>query len=74
MKQYEVTITETLQTNVTVEAKSIDEAKFIVEEQWKAGKHILDAEKFTGVTFSCAQDTPTHTASMETAAETMMMV
>lgn len=57
MKEYTITITETLQTNVTVEADSLNEAEGIVEEQWRAGEHILDAEKFTGVTFSCAPDT-----------------
>ncbi len=60
MKEYTITITETLQTNVTVEADSLDEAEYIVEEQWRAGEHILDAEKFTGVTFSCASDTQAH--------------
>lgn len=57
MKEYTITITETLQTNVTVGADSLDEAECIVEEQWRAGEHILDAEKFTGVTFTCASDT-----------------
>ncbi len=73
MKQYEVTITETLQTNVTVEADSLAEAEDIVEKQWKAGEHILDADNFTDVTFSCATDSPTQIDSMEATVETMAM-
>ncbi len=51
MKEYEVTITETLQKTVTVEAESAAEAERLASEQWRAGEHVLDAECFTGVEF-----------------------
>ena len=46
MKTYEVTITETLQKTVTVEAERQ------VEESWNNSEYILDADSFVGVDFS----------------------
>jgi hypothetical protein len=51
MKAFDVTITETLQTVVTVEAESAEEAMRMVNDQWRAGDHILDAENFVNVDF-----------------------
>lgn len=52
MMPYEVTITETLQKNVTVEAGSQAEAEQIVSDRWKNGEYILDADSFSGVEFT----------------------
>lgn len=55
MMPYEVTITETLQKNVTVEADSQAEAEQIVSDRWKNGENILDADSFSGVEFTATQ-------------------
>ena len=52
MKTYEVTITETLQKTVEVEANSREEAERQVEQRWNDSEYILDAEAFKGVDFS----------------------
>ena len=49
MKTYEVTITETLQMTVEVEAKNRER---LVEQRWNDSEYILDAESFKGVDFS----------------------
>lgn len=51
MKTYEVTITETLQKTVEIEANSKAEAQELVERKWNDSEYILDAEAFTGVDF-----------------------
>lgn len=48
-KEYSVTITETLEKTVVVEAESREEAERIVEENWKNGEYVLDSENFVGV-------------------------
>ena len=45
MKEYDVTITETLEMTVTVEARQK------VADNWKNGEYILDAESFKDVEF-----------------------
>lgn len=52
MKTYEVTITETLQKTVAVEANSREEAERQVEQRWNDSEYILDADSFVGVDFS----------------------
>ena len=52
MKTYEVTITETLQKTVTVEADSREETERQGEENWNNSKYILDADSFVGVDFA----------------------
>ena len=52
MKTYEVTITETLQKTVTVEADSREQTERQVEENWNNSKYILDADSFVGVDFA----------------------
>lgn len=52
MKNYEVTITETLQMTVEVEAKTREEAERLVEKNWNDSEYILDADAFKGVDFS----------------------
>lgn len=50
--KYNVTITETLETIVTIDAESVEEAEKIAEDLWKDGEFILDSENFTGVEFN----------------------
>lgn len=52
MKTYQVTITETLQKTVEVEANSKEGAEELVERKWNDSEYILDAEAFVGVDFS----------------------
>ena len=52
MKTYEVTITETLQKTVEVEADSREKAEKQVEQKWNDSEYILDADSFVGVDFS----------------------
>jgi hypothetical protein len=52
MREYQVKIKETLEMSVTVEARSAAEARAIVEQRYKDSEYILDADHFTGVTFS----------------------
>ena len=51
MREYEVTITETLEMTVTVEAESREEARQIVADRWKNSEYILDADSFKDVEF-----------------------
>lgn len=51
MKEFDVTITETLKLTVSVEASSREEAEQMVNDQWRAGDHILDADNFVEVDF-----------------------
>ena len=52
MKEYNVVIKETLEMTVTVEAGSAAQAKDIVEQNWKNSEYVVDADSFTGVTFT----------------------
>ena len=52
MKEFDVTITETLERTVTVKAASQEEAEQKVEDAYNNSEHILDAEDFTGVQFA----------------------
>ena len=52
MKEYDITITETLEKTVTVKAESMEAAQAKVEEEYYNSEHILDSENFTGVDFS----------------------
>jgi hypothetical protein len=49
---FEVTISETLQKVVTVDADSSDEAEQTVSDNWRAGDYILNADDFIGVEFN----------------------
>ena len=49
---FEVTITETLEQIVRVEARSPEEAEKIVARDWKRREFVLDAENFTCVEFT----------------------
>ena len=50
MKEHTVIITETLQKEVVVEAKTSREALKVAKEKWDNGDYILDADDFKGVT------------------------
>ena len=52
MKEFEVTVTETLQRTVTVEADSKDDAIQMVEDMYRDSEIILDSEDYTGVEYS----------------------
>lgn len=51
MKEFDVTITETLKMTVTVEADSQLEAEQLVSDRWNNSEYILNAENFTGADF-----------------------
>ena len=51
MKEYDITIRETLEMTVTVEAESREEARQTVADNWKNGEYILGAESFRDVEF-----------------------
>ena len=51
LREFEVTITETLKMTVVVAAKDRREAEQIVSDNWRNSEYILDAENFTGVEF-----------------------
>lgn len=51
MKEFDVTITETLKVTVTVEADSQLEAEQLVSDRWNNSEYILDAENFIGADF-----------------------
>ena len=55
MREYNVTITETLRKTVTVEAESIAEAEQMVNDAWHNSEYILDADDFVGVEFESAE-------------------
>lgn len=57
MKEYDVTITETLKMTVTVEAESQLEAEQMVSDNWRNQEYILDADNFTGVAFKAGRRT-----------------
>lgn len=57
MKEYDVTITETLKMTVTVEAESQLEAEQMVSDNWRNQEYILDADNFTGVDFKARRRT-----------------
>ncbi len=55
MKTYEVTITETLQKTVIVEAVSREQAQEIIEQKWKDCDYVLDADDFVDVDFTAVK-------------------
>ena len=49
--KYEVTIRESLQRTVTVEAESAEQAQAIIEGKYDNAIYVLDADDFSGVEF-----------------------
>ena len=64
LREYDVTIRETLAMTVTVQAKDRDEAEQIVSDNWRDSEYILDADNFTGVEFEAA---PKHRENVRSA-------
>ncbi len=58
MKEYKVTITETLQMNVFVEAESQQEAEEMVSDRWRNAEYILDADHFVEADFEAEDAQP----------------
>jgi len=52
MPKFDIRITEEFEKIVTVEAEDLEDACELVEENWNNGEYILDAESFTGATFT----------------------
>jgi len=59
MKNYQVTITETLKMKVDIEANSPREAEEIAQNKWQNSEYILDAECFDGAEFNCVKERKT---------------
>jgi hypothetical protein len=57
MKTYKVTIIETLEMEVKVKAKSLDEAEQKVTDRWNNDYYILDSKHFSEVDFK-AEEVP----------------
>ncbi len=55
MKTYDVTITETLQMTIPIEAESLAEAEQMAEENWNRSQYILDADHFVGADFKAKE-------------------
>lgn len=55
MKTYQVTITETLQMTVPIEAGSLAQAEEIAEEEWNGGRYVLGADHFVGADFKAQE-------------------
>jgi hypothetical protein len=51
MKEYEVTIRETLEMKVNIKANTHSEAEDTVEQNWIDKKYVLDSEHFKGANF-----------------------
>lgn len=49
--KFEVTVRETLERVVVIEAESRAEAEQIAEDKWVGSEFILDAEDFVGASF-----------------------
>lgn len=56
MKEYEVTITETLQKTVSIEAESREEAERLIEDMWKNSEIILDSDDFYDVSYAAGKE------------------
>ena len=56
MKEYEVTITETLQKTVSIEAESREEAERLIEDMWKDSEIILDSDDFYDVAYTAGNE------------------
>lgn len=54
-RSFEVTITETLERKVIVEADSPEQAEEIVSDRWYESDYILDADDFISVCFEAPE-------------------
>ena len=51
MKEFCISIKETLEKKVYIQAETAEDALAAAEGNWKNGEYILDAESFAGVEF-----------------------
>ncbi len=58
MRDYYVTITETLRMKLNIEADSMEEAIEKVKDGWRSGEYILDADHFEDVDFDAEDISP----------------
>ena len=58
MRDFYVTITETLRMKLNVEAESMEEAIEKVKDGWRSGTYILDADHFEDVDFDAEDISP----------------
>ena len=65
MRNYKVTITETLQMTVEVRADNLAEAEEKVEEKWNKGEYVLGAEHFAGADFKASEKVKTRPRGYE---------
>ena len=56
MKTYRVVVTETLQRNVYIDAKSGEEAKHNVEERYHNEEIVLDSSDYQGTEIEVVED------------------
>lgn len=56
MKEYDVTITETLEKTVAVQADSREEAEELVEQGWNDSLYVLDADDFSHADFATTEE------------------
>lgn len=56
MKEYDITITETLEKTVTVQAESREEAEAAVRDAWKNAEYVLGADDFADVDFGVLEE------------------
>lgn len=52
MKEFAITVTETYQDTMMIEAETLEEAKEIVEDRWYEGHIVLESDDFVEVDFS----------------------
>lgn len=55
-KLYTVSITETLQRNIEIEASSPSEAEELVRKGWMGNDYVLDADNFVDVAFNTVEE------------------
>ncbi len=60
MKEFDVTITETLKRTVTVSAQTQHEANEQAKLEWDKGIHVLDSNDFVGVDFTVVAEHEKH--------------
>lgn len=55
MKRFTIIVKETLEMQVSVVAKSLEDAVAKAQMSWRRGDYVLGAEHFTGVEFTEAE-------------------
>ena len=58
MKEYKVTVTETLHKEAVIEAENQIEAEGIASERWQKGRRILDPNSYVDVNIEVEDTTP----------------